>query len=70
MTRLVPLALLLSCLLPADGSAAVRFKRFHHCDDGLVTVKTCECHKSNSRIWHYCHKGDSCDTSHGTCHKS
>jgi hypothetical protein len=49
--------------------AAVRFKRFAHCGDGLVTVKTCECHASNSRVWHYCHAGEYCHTFDGSCRK-
>ena len=28
----------------AERACCHRFKRFAHCDDGLVTVKTCECH--------------------------
>jgi hypothetical protein len=44
-------------LLAQNALAAIQFKRFAHRDDGLVTVKTCECHASNSRIWHYCHAG-------------
>jgi len=31
-------------LLAQNALAAIVFKRFAHCDDGLVTVKTCECH--------------------------
>jgi hypothetical protein len=44
-------------LLAQDAPAAIKFKRFAHCGDGLVTVKTCECHAINSRIWHFCHAG-------------
>jgi len=56
-------------LLGQNALAAVRFKRFAHCGDGLVTVKTCECHASNSRIWHYCHAGYYCHTFDGSCRK-
>jgi hypothetical protein len=56
-------------LLAQDALAAIQFKRFPHCADGLVTVKTCECHASNSRIWHYCHAGNYCHTFDGSCRK-
>jgi hypothetical protein len=52
-----------------NALAAVKFKRFAHCGDGLVTVKTCECHASNSRVWHYCHAGYYCHTFDGSCRK-
>jgi hypothetical protein len=39
------------------------------CGDGLVTVKTCECHTRNSRIWHYYHAGYYCHTFDGSCRK-
>jgi hypothetical protein len=41
-------------LLAQNALAAIVFKRFPHCGDGLVTVKTCECHASNSRILDLC----------------
>ena len=56
-------------LLAQNALAAIVFKRFAHCGDGLVTVKTCECHASNSRIWHYCHAGYYCHTFDGSCRK-
>jgi hypothetical protein len=56
-------------LLAQDARAAIVFKRFPHCGNGLVTVKTCECHASNSRIWHYCHAGYYCHTYDGSCRK-
>jgi hypothetical protein len=37
-------------LFAQNALAAFTFKRFAHCGDGLVTVKTCECHASNSRV--------------------
>ena len=55
--------------LAQNALAAVKFKRFAHCDEGLVSVKTCECHASNSRIWHYCHAGYYCHTFDGSCRK-
>ena len=67
--RLIALALMFGCILTADALAAVKFKRFSHCGGGLVTVKTCECHASNSRVWHYCHAGEYCHTFDGRCHK-
>jgi hypothetical protein len=56
-------------VLAHDASAAFKFKRFEHCPDGLVSAKTCECHATNSRHWHYCHAGQYCHTYDGTCHK-
>lgn len=56
-------------LLAQNALAAVTFKRFAHCGDGLVTVKTCECHANNSRVWHYCHAGYYCHTYDGSCRK-
>jgi hypothetical protein len=51
-----------------DAFAAIKFKRLGRCGEGLVTLD-CECHASNSRIWHYCHKGYYCHTSDGSCRK-
>jgi hypothetical protein len=68
-TRFIVLVALFSCLLASDAFAAVKFKRFAHCGEGLVTVKTCECHATNSRIWHFCHAGEYCHTFDGSCHK-
>jgi hypothetical protein len=65
------IALVCACavLLTTDALAAIQFKRFAHCGEGLVTVKTCECHASNSRHWHFCHAREYCHTYDGTCHK-
>lgn len=52
-----------------EASAAVRFKRFEHCPEGLVSKKTCECHAGSSGRFHFCHAGKICDTIHGLCHK-
>jgi hypothetical protein len=68
-TLVIAFALAFSCLLAQDASAAVKFKRFVRCGEGPVTVKTCECHAANSRIWHFCHAGEYCHTFDGTCHK-
>jgi hypothetical protein len=56
-----------ACLLTQNASAAIKFKRFPHCADGLVTVKTCECHSAASRHFYYCHAGQYCHTSDGSC---
>jgi hypothetical protein len=52
-----------------ESSAAIRFKRFPHCPEGLVSKKTCECHAGSSGRFHFCHAGENCDTAHGLCHK-
>ena len=57
------------CLTPRESSAAVKFKRFSHCPEGLVTKKTCECHAAASGRFHFCHAGKYCDSVHGFCHK-
>jgi hypothetical protein len=56
-----------TCLLAQNASAAIKFKRFPHCGDGLVTVKTCECHTATSRHFEYCHAGQYCHTAYGGC---
>ncbi len=66
-TAIVILACAAAGLVATDASAAVKFKRFAHCGDGLVTVKTCECHKTGSHQFHYCHAGQYCHTFDGTC---
>lgn len=50
-----------------SASAAIKFKRFDHCADGRVTVKTCECHSPASRHFEYCHAGQYCHTYDGSC---
>lgn len=57
------------CLLAEDASAAVKYKRFVHCADGLVAERTCECHKEGSRHFHYCHAGQYCHAFDGSCHQ-
>ena len=56
-------------LMAQDASAAFKFKRFEHCPDGLVSVKTCECRSTSSRHFEFCHAGLYCHTFDGTCHK-
>ena len=65
----IVLSCVFTCLLAQDALAAFKFKRFAHCPDGLVSAKTCECHASNSRHWHFCHAGQYCHTFDGTCSK-
>ena len=63
-------ALLGSSLVVTEPAvAAIKFKRFTHCPDGTVNVKTCECHAGTSARYHFCHAGNSCDTQTGRCHK-
>ena len=53
---LPPFALLsLSFLVTEPAFAAIKFKRFPHCPEGTVTVKTCECHAGTSGRYHFCH---------------
>jgi len=59
----------ITCLTIYEASAAIRFKRFDHCPEGLVSKKTCECHAGSSGRFHFCHAGQNCDTIHGLCHK-
>lgn len=56
-------------LVTEPAFAAIKFKRFQHCAEGTVTVKTCECHAGTSGRYHFCHAGNSCDTDTGKCHK-
>jgi len=62
-------SVLLWVLLATPASAAVKYKRFPHCGEGPVSVKTCECHAGTSGRYHFCHDGNSCDTNTGKCHK-
>jgi hypothetical protein len=66
---IIVLSCVFTCLLAQDALAAIKFKRFPHCPDGLVSAKTCECHAANSRHWHFCHAGQYCHTFDGTCSK-
>jgi hypothetical protein len=64
---MVILACAFTFFLAQDAFAAVKFQRVQHCPDGLVSAKTCECRASNSRRWHYCHAGQYCHLSDGSC---
>jgi hypothetical protein len=66
---MVIVACLFTCLLAQHAFAAIQFKRFQHCLDGLVSAKTCECRASNSRHWQFCHAGQYCHTLDGICTK-
>jgi len=59
----------MTCMTIHEASSAVRFKRFEHCSEGLVSQKTCECHAGTSGRFHFCHAGKICDAVHGLCHK-
>jgi hypothetical protein len=63
---LIVLSCVFTCVLAQDALAAIKFKRFAHCPEGLVSAKTCECHATNSRHWH---AGEYCHTFDGTCSK-
>jgi hypothetical protein len=59
----------LSLIVKEPAAAAIKFKRFPHCPEGTVNVKTCECHAGSSGRYHFCHAGNSCDTQTGKCRK-
>jgi len=59
----------LSLLMTDPAVAAIKFKRFPQCPEGLVSKKTCECHRGASGRYHFCHAGNSCDTDTGYCHE-
>jgi hypothetical protein len=59
----------LSLIVTEPAVAAIKYKRFPHCAEGPVSVKTCECHAGPSGRYHFCHAGNSCDTQTGKCHK-
>jgi hypothetical protein len=59
-----------SILAAEPASAAIKFKRFAPCAEGVVTVKTCECHAGTSGRYHFCHAGNSCDTNTGSATNS
>jgi hypothetical protein len=64
--------IVLSCFFAGiaaqEASAAIKFKRFPSCPEGLVN-KTCECHPIVSGRHHICHAGQYCirHTFNGTC---
>ena len=51
------LSLVLAYFLAQDAFAAVKYKRFPHCGQGLVSAKTCECHIGTTGHYHFCHAG-------------
>ena len=59
----------LSFFVAEPALAAIKFKRFPHCPEGIVNVRTCECHAGTSGRYRFCHAGNSCDTQTGKCHK-
>jgi hypothetical protein len=63
----IVLACILVCLFAHGAFAAIKYKRFPHCPQGLVTVKTCECHAGASGRYHFCHEGKYCHAFDGTC---
>jgi len=65
--KLAALICAFTFLIAHDSSAAIRFKRFPHCPEGLVSKKTCECHADSSGRYHFCHAGYHCDTTNGQC---
>jgi hypothetical protein len=48
--------------------AAIKFKRLGRCGEGLV-ILDCECHTSNSNIWHFCRTGHYCHKADSSCRK-
>jgi len=48
------------CVAMQPASAAVKYKRFPHCPEGLVSMKTCECHAGTSGKYEFCHAGHYC----------
>lgn len=63
----VVLACFLVCSFAQGASAAIKYKRFPHCPQGPVTMKTCECHAGTSGRYHFCHAGQYCHAFDGTC---
>ena len=61
------LGFIATCALSQPANAAVKFKRFAHCGDGLVSAKVCECHKAGTSLFHYCHAGEYCHTFEDVC---
>lgn len=67
-TLIIVLSCAFTCLLAQQTGAAVKFKRFPACPDGLVSAKTCECHAGTTGKYEFCHKGQYCHTFAGFCH--
>lgn len=66
---LVVFACAFALLTSQEAGAAIKFKRFPHCPNGVVSKKTCECHAGDSGRYHFCHAGYQCDTVTGHCSK-
>jgi hypothetical protein len=64
---IIVLSCVFTCLLAQEASAAIKYKRFAHCLEGLVSAKTCECHAGASGRYHFCHAGQYCHTFEGVC---
>jgi hypothetical protein len=60
------IACICACVAAQESSAAIKYKRFPHCPEGLVSVKTCECRAGTSGKYQFCHTGRYCH-SDGTC---
>jgi len=60
---------LLSCLVAGPAFSAIKYKRLPHCPNGLVSKKTCECHRGTSGRYRFCHAGEYCSTTKGKCLK-
>jgi len=66
---IIVLACVAACCLTAQESfAAVKYKRYPACPEGLVSAKTCDCQISGTKHFHYCHAGHYCHFD-GTCHQ-
>lgn len=66
-TATIVLSCILVCLCVQGAFAAIKYKRFPHCPEGLVTVKTCECHAGASGRHHFCHAAQYCHAFDGAC---
>ena len=62
----VVLSLILTCALTHEAFAAIKYKHFPRCPEGVVSMKTCECHAGTSGRYHFCHADHFCH-SDGTC---
>jgi hypothetical protein len=61
------LACILTCVFAQAAPAAIKYKRFPHCPEGLVAMKTCECHAGASGHYHFCHAGQYCHAFDRAC---
>jgi len=68
-TFVIVLSFFFAGMLAQEASAAIKFKRFPPCPDGVVDNKTCECHAFVSNRYHVCHAGQHClrNAFHGMC---